>query len=306
MEDEDVRTGVVDYTSATDGEVVVTCNDRLAITVGDGNIPIGRIKHFSPGDLNAGPVPEEHLAQVSGLEIGETVWWRNPSGDVVIADVKELLYSGSRPAVTLRRRAGVVSDDGDVSVERQVGFTLKEFKAKAPQKGMPEEVVVIEPGDTVVVARDITVAGCNVLSPKGNRCRSDRKVNAGDQFELVEFSKSQGAATHGSVYAAVRNGDGYELHIPVEKLAFGDDKKVANEAEKVDISAESEPEVKEDNAEVIEVDLGRTHGWAVATVRKQRGDWIYYDLKEDKPDKYGGKLKVYARDILWRPAATAM
>jgi hypothetical protein len=100
----------------------------------------------------------------------------------------------------------------------------------------------------------------------------------------------------------VRNGDGYELHIPVEKLAIGDD-------EEVDTEAEPEPEAEDDDAEVIEVDLGRTHGWALAEVVRTRGDWLHYRLQEpyrDKTDKHGGKVQIYARDILWRPAATAM
>jgi len=81
-------------------------------------------------------------------------------------------------------------------------------------------------------------------------------------------------------------------------------------------AAEAEPSTPETKAksngkveiakgDVIEVDLGRTHGWATAEVKRLRGKWLYYALTEQKPDKRKGKVQVIGRDILWRPVATA-
>jgi hypothetical protein len=58
--------------------------------------------------------------------------------------------------------------------------------------------------------------------------------------------------------------------------------------------------------DLIEVDLGRTYGWAVAQVERVRGKWLYYALAEqdrDKPDRYGGKIQMYGRGIVWRAVA---
>ena len=66
-------------------------------------------------------------------------------------------------------------------------------------------------------------------------------------------------------------------------------------------NAEPKAESDADDTEVIEVDLGHTHGWALAEVVRTRGKWLHYRLQEpyrEKPDKHGGKVQVYARDIL--------
>lgn len=58
--------------------------------------------------------------------------------------------------------------------------------------------------------------------------------------------------------------------------------------------------------DLIEVDLGRTHGWALAQVERVRGKWLYYSLAEqdqDKPDRNGGKIQTYGRGIVWRAVA---
>jgi hypothetical protein len=83
-----------------------------------------------------------------------------------------------------------------------------------------------------------------------------------------------------------------------QDLALDDD----NATEDLDEAQEPDDGIPD----LIEVDLGRTHGWAVAQVERVRGKWLYYALAEqdrDKPDRYGGKIQTYGRGIVWRAVA---
>jgi hypothetical protein len=56
---------------------------------------------------------------------------------------------------------------------------------------------------------------------------------------------------------------------------------------------------------VIEVDLGRSKGWARATALTVKGKWLHYQLEGSENGDGKDKVQVIGRDILWREAAQA-
>lgn len=59
-----------------------------------------------------------------------------------------------------------------------------------------------------IAIHDFTVWSGNAKSTRGSRLRRDRKVMKGESFEVVEFFRATGMATHGSRCVRVKGRDG--------------------------------------------------------------------------------------------------
>jgi hypothetical protein len=291
-----------------------------------------------PNLSNAIPIPEEHLGTIFNLEIGENVWWDREKA-VILATVEAFCYLGSKPSVILRRKGGVVNRQGtDVSFDGAFDFDLETYRRlNLKRTSPPDDTIVIETSDSVTMVQNYTIPACNIYSPRGNHCRSDQTVAAGEIFKLVRFAKSTGMATHGMTYAVIRDKDGYEFHVPVEWLALrpeqkppsrndeisqetGEEANINNEHTDAEKTAEADDEISaeaqlrnkrklpDDIPLFIKIDLGHTHGWAEAEVTRVKGRWLHYALREehaDKSDQHGGRVQVIGRDIIWRRSAEA-
>lgn len=148
-----------------------------------------------------------------GLRVGDKVWWNGSKGTTIgtIVEVNDEYFRVEIPQGLIRGQ--------DV----HPGFTLAirwdEHLTEAIHVGEPAESPELLPiGELITVGKDTRVHGFNVLSPRGNRCRSVKTLKAGQQVKLVELFRATGWATHGSVCARLEDDKGYQYGIFVERL----------------------------------------------------------------------------------------
>jgi len=356
--DGNVLTGVV--THVYKGEVTVKCDDHLTVA---GGVPIERLERFPLSDLNAGPVPEEHLQQVVEQEVDTPARALAP-GDVFTALFQEVQLPD--PVIDLdagmmmeqlmeaaTKHSYVHSDEtmgrGANHGKLYVHFFIDAASAGSAVKFKGQLYGVAETGPihydpanngdvavtgwkprkklSVQEVRNLLNEAASVREEYPNEAakanRLYRKVLAAynldasyGQSGLLKFWLSLW-----SLVASRELGEKFEARLigrsvnEALQVAFGVQRWqdiILDETELDKTSAKpaksTAPVAKadaDDGPEYIEVDLGRTHGWALAEVKRERGKWLYYRLTQDKTDKRGGRVQVIGRDILWRPASPA-